>query len=118
MAIGITGVDEKIFLDLFEGDKELFTSILSSFVGKTPGVLTSLRNVSQAALGDYANNIHGLKGSCANVCAEEARVTASKLEMMAKAGDLSGVLAANEAFLKYMDNLMNDMQNWLKDHKK
>jgi HPt (histidine-containing phosphotransfer) domain-containing protein len=116
MAIGISGVDEQSFLDLFEGNMELYVSILSTFVGKIPGVLNSLRNVSQATLADYTNTIHGLKGSCANICAEEARKTALKLEMMAKAGDLSGILANNAAFLKYMDNLMIDLQTWLKKH--
>jgi HPt (histidine-containing phosphotransfer) domain-containing protein len=116
MAIGISGVDEQSFLDLFDGDMELYVSILRSFVGKTPVTLNSLRNVSETTLADYANNVHGIKGACANICAEEARKTASKLEMMAKIGDLTGVLADNEAFLKYMDNLMIDLQNWLKDH--
>jgi HPt (histidine-containing phosphotransfer) domain-containing protein len=116
MAIGIPGEDEQGFLDLFEGDMELYVTILSTFVGKTPGVLTSLRNVSQATLADYTNNIHGLKGACANICAEEARKTALKLEMMAKAGDLSGVLAENEAFLKYMEEFMVRLQSWLKNN--
>jgi HPt (histidine-containing phosphotransfer) domain-containing protein len=116
MAIGIPGVDEQSFLDLFEGNMELYVSILSTFVRKIPGVLASLRNVSQATLADYTNTIHALKGSCANICAEEARKTASKLEMMAKASDLPGILANNAAFLKYMDNLMIDLQNWLKKH--
>jgi HPt (histidine-containing phosphotransfer) domain-containing protein len=115
MAVGIPGVDEQSFANLFEGDMELFVSILNTFIGKTPGVVNSLRTVSQATLGDYANKVHGLKGACANICAEEARKTASKLEMMAKAGDLSGVLANNEGFLKYMDNLLKDLQKWLKD---
>jgi HPt (histidine-containing phosphotransfer) domain-containing protein len=117
MAIGIPGVDEQIFADLFEGDTALYVSILSSFVGKTPGVLNSLRKVSQATLADYTNNIHGLKGACANICAEEARKTAQKLEMTAKSGDLPGVLAENEAFLKYMEELLVQLQNWLRDHR-
>jgi HPt (histidine-containing phosphotransfer) domain-containing protein len=116
MAIGISGVDEQIFADLFEGDTALFVSIASSFVGKTPGVLNSLRKVSQATLADYTNNIHALKGACANICAEEARKTALKLEMAAKAGDLPGVLAGNEAFLKYMEELLARLQNWLKNN--
>jgi HPt (histidine-containing phosphotransfer) domain-containing protein len=116
MAIGILGVDEQGFADLFEGDIGLYESIASSFVGKTPGVLNSLRNVSQATLADYTNKIHGLKGACANVCAEEARETALKLEMMAKAGDLSGVLDLNPVFIKYMEDLLIGLGNWLKNH--
>jgi hypothetical protein len=57
MAIGISEAGEQNFLDLFEGNIELYMSVLNSFSGKTPGVLDSLRNVSQAALADYTDNI-------------------------------------------------------------
>jgi HPt (histidine-containing phosphotransfer) domain-containing protein len=116
MAIGIPGINEQSFVNLFEGDMELYMFVLRTFVGKTPEVLNRLRGLSQATLPDYTNTIHALKGACANVCAEEARETAAKLEMMAKAGDLSGVLAGNEAFLNYMDDLLLGLQNWLKNH--
>jgi HPt (histidine-containing phosphotransfer) domain-containing protein len=116
MAIGISGVDEQRFIDLFEGNMELYVSILHAFVGKTPAQLNKMRNVSQATLADYTNNIHALKGACANICAEEARKTALQLEMMAKANDLSGILANNEAFMQYMDGLLVRLQNWLNDH--
>jgi HPt (histidine-containing phosphotransfer) domain-containing protein len=115
MTIGIPGVDEQKFVSLFEGDTELYMSVLRSFTEKTPGVMDKLRNVSQAALPAYIDNIHSLKGACANVCAEEAREKALNLEMMAKAGDFPGVLACNEAFLKYMEDLLDGLQNWLKD---
>jgi hypothetical protein len=117
MAIGIPGVDEHIFLDLFEGNMELFVSVLRIFADKAPVTVDSLRNVSQATLPDYAINIHALKGACANVCAEEARKAALELEMTAKAGDLAGVLARNEAFLKKMDELLANVQKWLKNYR-
>jgi HPt (histidine-containing phosphotransfer) domain-containing protein len=116
MAIGIPGVDEQIFIELFEGNAELYMFVLQTFVGKTPGVLNNLRNVSQATLADYINNIHGLKGACATICAEEARKTAAELELMAKAGNVSGVLAANGAFLKQMEDLLDGLQGWLKNY--
>jgi HPt (histidine-containing phosphotransfer) domain-containing protein len=116
MAIDIPGVDEGTFLDLFEGDVKLFQAVLTSFVSKTPGVLSKLAVVSRDTLQDYANNIHGLKGACANICAEEARKSALKLETMSRADDLSGVLAENGTFLKYMEDLLEKLQNWMKNH--
>jgi HPt (histidine-containing phosphotransfer) domain-containing protein len=118
MAIGIPGVDEKIFLDLFDNDMELFVTVLRTFIDKTPAALNNLDNVSKETLSAYAICVHGVKGACANICAEEARQTALRLETKAKAGDLPGVLAENETFLKYMKNLMNDLQNWLKNYQK
>jgi len=118
MPINIPGVDEEMYKDLFEDNSDLYITVLRSFVGKTPGVLNTLRTVSQETLADYANTIHGLKGACANVCAEEARKTAANLEKTAKAGNLSGVLAENGAFLKQMEVLIGNLQMWLGNHQK
>jgi HPt (histidine-containing phosphotransfer) domain-containing protein len=117
MAINIPGVDENVFNDLFDGDIGLYATVLRSFVDKTPSVLNKLAVVLKETLPDYANNIHGLKGACANICAEEARKAALELETLSRNGDLSGVLAHNAAFLKYMEDLTAKLQNWLKNHK-
>jgi len=115
MAIGIPGIDEGTFQDLMDGDVGLYVSVLRSFVSKTPDVLTSLAAVSKETLADYANNIHALKGACANICAEEARKMAFSLEQKSRAGDLAGVLAENGPFIKYLEDLMGKLQNWLKN---
>jgi HPt (histidine-containing phosphotransfer) domain-containing protein len=115
VAVGIPGVDEQSLLDLFEGNMALYKTVLGFFIEKAPAALDRLRNVSQDTLSDYTNNIHGLKGACANICAEEARKKALELEMTAKAGDLAGVLAGNEPFLKYMEELLAGLQNWIND---
>jgi HPt (histidine-containing phosphotransfer) domain-containing protein len=116
MAVDIKGVDKNVFNDLFDGDEELYVSVLQTFIDRTPSVLIKLATVSNETLPDYVNNIHGLKGACANICAEEARKLALKLETMSRNGDLSGVLAENDSFLKYMNELMGDLQNWFKNH--
>jgi len=116
MAIGIPGVDENIFQDLLDGDEDLFVTVLRTFVDKTPESLSKLAEVSNETLADYAILVHGVKGACANICAEEARQMAYKLEQMSRAGDLAGVLADNGPFLKYMEDLMGKLQNWLKNH--
>jgi len=116
MAIGVPGIDEAIFNDLLDGDVDLYVSLLTSFVGKTPSVLSKLATVSKETLPDYSTTVHGLKGACANICAEEARKAALKLEQMSRAGDLAGVLAENDAFLKYVEELTGRLQDWLKKH--
>jgi HPt (histidine-containing phosphotransfer) domain-containing protein len=116
MAIGIPGVDENNFNDLFDGDEELYASVVRSFVDKTPDVLSTLAKISNETLAAYATTIHGLKGACANICAEEARKAALELETLSKNGDLAGVQARNEAFLKSVETLTNNARNWLKNH--
>ncbi|MDR2716703.1 MAG: Hpt domain-containing protein [Treponema sp.] len=116
MALGIPGVDEGVFNDLFDGDEEVYVSVLSSFIDKTPSVLSKLATVTAENLKDYADTVHGLKGACANVCAEEARKMALDLELKAKAGDLAYCQSNNGAFLKYVQDLLPKLQDWYKKH--
>jgi len=117
MAIGVPGIDEGIFNDLMDGDEELYASVLSSFIDKTPAVLSKLATVSKETLADYATTVHGFKGACANICAEEARKMAYSLEQKGKAGDWAGVQAENGPFLKYVENLMPKLKDWYSKHK-
>jgi len=117
MAIGLQGVDEAIFNDLLDGDEDLFTTVLKTFVEKTPGSLAKLANPTKENLAEYAILVHGVKGACANICAEELRQKALKLEQQSRAGDLNSVLAGNAPFIKEMEALVERAKNWLQSHK-
>jgi len=117
MAAGIPGIDEGIFNDLMDGDEDLYASVLSSYIDKTPAVLGKLATVSKETLADYAITVHGLKGACANICAEKARQMAHSLELKAKAGDLAGVQAENGPFFNYMEDLLPKLKDWYSKHK-
>jgi hypothetical protein len=41
------------------------------------------------------------------------RKMAAELENLAKAGDLSGVLAKNETLLRHLSDLLGNIKNWL-----
>jgi len=116
MAIGIPGIDEGIFKDLMDGDEDMFATVVSTFVDKTPGSLAKLANPTKETLADYAVLVHGVKGACASVCAEEARKMAFDLEQKSRAGNLDGVLAVNGAFIKHTEDLIIKMKDWLKKH--
>jgi len=116
MALNIPGVDENIFSDLMDNDEDLYVSVLSSFIEKTPAVLSKLATVTKETLPDYATTVHGLKGACANICAEEARKMALNLEQKSRAGDLVGVQAENGAFLKYVEDLLVNLKEWYGKH--
>jgi len=117
MAIGIQGIDEGNFNDLMDGDEELYASVLSAYIKNTPNVLNEMKKVSNETLPSYAITVHGFKGACANVCAEEARKMALSLEQKARAGDLAGVLAENGPFIKYSEELLGRLVNWYKSRK-
>jgi len=116
MAIGIPGVDEAIFNDLLDGDEDLFKTVLSTFVDKTPGSLAKLANPTQETLENYRITVHAIKGACANICAEDLRKKALDLEMKAKGGDLAGVQAGNGALIKEVEEMVERSKVWLKSH--
>ena len=113
MNIQIPGIDEDKVLDLYEDDLDLYVKVCCSFVSVTPAVLDKLRDVSAETLADYAVFVHSIKGASTSICAEETRKAALNLELMAKAGDLPGVLAENQTFLKNTEKLIGDIRLWL-----
>ena len=113
MEIEISGVDAKRGLDLFEGDVETYVDILRSYVTNIPDSLDKIRNVSEETLRDYAIRVHGVKGASETIGADEAKKTAKQLEEMAKGGNIAGVLARNNAFIKYAENLIDAIKIWL-----
>ena len=111
--IKILGVDAEAALELLDDDMEIYLAVLNSYVANTPGTLENLRNVTKETLPDYAINVHGVKGICAGIGAMEASEKCKKLELMAKAGDLEGVLAINSEVVKSIDKLVVDIKAWL-----
>ena len=111
-SINITGVDAEKGLALYGGDQNIYIAVLRSFVSNVKNVIDKLRYVSGETLGDYAVNVHGLKGICAGIGAEETRQAAFMLEKAAKSGDLAGVLTENEALLNETEELVSAIQGW------
>jgi len=116
MAINLQGVDEAIFQDLLDGDEDLFKTVLTTFVDKTPGSLAKLANPTQEKLDDYRILVHAVKGACANICAEELRKKAYDLEMKAKSGDFAGVQEGNASFIQEVEGMVARSGAWLKSH--
>ena len=112
----IPGIDAKIVYELYEDSEEVFLSVLRSWVNGASAYVAKLRGVSAETLKDYAVSVHGLKGSSAGIGAETIRAKAKELEMAAKAGNLAGVQADNEPFLKQVEAQIKTVQDWLKKY--
>ena len=108
----IPGVDSEKGLALFDGNMDIYISVMRSFVSNALSNMEILGNVSQESLPDYAITVHGMKSISANIGAEELRETALKLELMSKSGDLAGVLSINKAFLANVENVVSGVQAW------
>jgi len=117
MEIKISGINAAGGLELCDGDEEIYIRSLRLFVSNIPESLEVLKNVSAETLANYAIKVHGVKGISQYVGADEAVSTAKKLEAMAKAGNLAGVMADNDAFIKYVQKLVDNVKQWL-DNKK
>ena len=113
IAIDIPGVDSVRGLSYYGEEMEIYLSILRSFTVNAPKIMDKLRYVSPETLSDYAISVHGLKGANANIGAEPMRYAAANLEAKSRAGDLDGVLAENDQFIKNMETLVTNIKTWL-----
>ena len=113
MTIEIPGIDADAGLDLYDGDMDIYLRVLRAYVPAVSKALDKIRNVSAETLKDYAVSVHGIKSTSNSIGAEETRMAAKELELMAKAGDIDGVLAKNEAFIKKASVLVNNIKSWL-----
>jgi HPt (histidine-containing phosphotransfer) domain-containing protein len=114
--IEIPELDTDSGLGLCDGDTGIYLHSLRLFASNMPATLEKLRSVTEEKLSDYAISVHGIKGMSQYIGAETARETAKKLEFLAKDGNFKGVLAENEAFIKYVEKIINGIKNWLEKH--
>ena len=113
MAIEIPGLDVNSGLELCDGNMNIYLNALRLYVSGIPADLEKMRGVSGETLKNYSVTVHSVKSMSQYIGAEKASKTAKQLEAMAKAGDLAGVLAQNEAFIQHVENLVGGIQSWL-----
>jgi len=112
---GIAGINMEFGLSLYDGDMDMFKEIIHVYAKSVPTVLERLRDVSEQSLPDYAIDIHAIRGNSANIGAQKLTERAAAMEAMAKSGDLTGVMAANEGFIQDAAALVANMEAWLSE---
>jgi len=96
------------------GDLETYLEILRSFTVNTRPLLETIKNVDEDYdLSDYIITVHGIKGSCRGIFAEDAGNQAEALEKAAKAGNFGYIAANNAAFIEFVSKLVNDIEDAL-----
>jgi signal transduction histidine kinase/CheY-like chemotaxis protein len=113
MDVKIPGVDQSKLMELYDGDLEIFLSVLHSYLSVMPATLEKMRSVSAETLKEYTIDVHGVKGTSESIGAEDVRRMAAELEALAKAGDISGVLAKNGALISHVEQLLSHAKAWL-----
>jgi HPt (histidine-containing phosphotransfer) domain-containing protein len=81
----VEGIDFTAALALYGGSGATLMPILKSFVTHTPPLIEKMDGCL-GVLGDYAIEVHGLKGTCNAICAAEAGMLAKGLEDASKEG--------------------------------
>jgi HPt (histidine-containing phosphotransfer) domain-containing protein len=116
MAVEIPGLNADSGLELCDGNLKIYLSALRLYISNIPATLEKVRNVSEKTLRDYTISVHGIKSTSEIIGAEEVRKTAKELEAMGKAGDLTGIQARNDAFIKNTENLVAGIKSWLEKY--
>jgi len=95
------------------GDKEAYVNILRFFAVNTASLLETIEDISENKMSDYAVTVHGIKGSCRNIDADELADYAENLEKAAKAGNFKFVSARNRSFLIATQQLISEIHDTL-----
>jgi hypothetical protein len=106
----VAGVDFSAGMRRFSNSAEIYLRVLKSFAQNISKHLDGLRLVSRETLADYAILVHGVKGSCYGISADETGRMAESLEFAAKSGDFEKVMAGNDAFIRAVEALKPQFQ--------
>jgi CheY-like chemotaxis protein len=109
----IPGINVQQAMEQLGDDEEIFELTLRSFVDNTPSVLEKLENFDAEKIGDYVITVHGVKGICRNICAEETAAMAASLEQAGKSGDIDFIKGNNAALIATVEKLIADINVWL-----
>jgi PAS domain S-box-containing protein len=102
----ISGIDIAAGMKRFNDASAIYLGVVKSFVQNMPKFLATLRGVTESTLSEYAVTVHGVKGSCYGICADEVGRMAEALEIAAKSGDFARVMAGNETFIGRVEGLL------------
>jgi signal transduction histidine kinase/CheY-like chemotaxis protein len=113
-AASIEGIDWQAGLDYFSGDRDVYLSVLRSYVDNTAHLINTISHVTAETLSDYAIHVHGIKGSSYAIEAREIAKQAEELEHAAKAGDLQIVNRNTPLFVENTRKLLNTLTGFLR----
>ena len=113
----IDGIDKEKALTRFGGNEDTYWVVLESFVINTPGLLEKIRASAGTPPQDYALLVHGVKGTCYGIGADEIGKQAEALEHAALRGDAQYVSEHSPAFLQSTEELIDRINTTLQERK-
>jgi HPt (histidine-containing phosphotransfer) domain-containing protein len=107
----IPGLDIVKGLERFEGNEEVYLKTLRAFSAGTKSMLEKIETVSEDTLKEYKIKVHGIKGACYDINANELGKSAEELEKAATIGDISFIIDKNPAFLESAYTLVGNIED-------
>jgi CheY-like chemotaxis protein/HPt (histidine-containing phosphotransfer) domain-containing protein len=109
----IRAVDIDALLKSFDGDRELVSMLAKVFADSSPGQLSELDDaVTRGDAEALASGAHALRGSVANFRADAAVDAATRLEQLARTGDLSTADSALAVLQNEIEHLKEELETF------
>jgi CheY-like chemotaxis protein len=109
----VKDIDYQRGLGRFGGDEEPYLRVIRTFVKNSPAVLETVKAANLDDLNSYIIAVHGLKGACYGICANEIGDLAKALEFAGKDEDTAFISANNETFVTRITSLFSDISAFL-----
>jgi len=109
----IRDIDHHRGLTRFGGDEDPYMRVLRTFAKNSPAVLETVKTVNVDDPLSYVTAVHGLKGACYGICADEVGNLAKALEDAGKAEDFDFISANNQAFIERISSLFAEISEFL-----
>jgi len=109
----IPGLDIPKGLLRFEEDVQFYVRVLHAYSISIQSAFKVIKNVSKENLNLYKINVHGIKGTSLDICAQKISETAAALEKAAAAGDIDYINEHNPPFVKTVEDMVTRIDKML-----
>jgi len=110
----IPGLDISEGLARLDNDEESYVRILKSYITHIPEFAETVRQEAAGDLYKYRIAVHGIKGSCKGIGAQDLGAKAEELENAAKKGDSTFIQNNTGPFLASVGNFITVLEGFIK----
>jgi len=112
-SFNIKDIDFRRGIDRFGGDEEPYLRVLRTFSKNAPSVLEAAKAFDAQNPNSYIIAVHGFKGACYGICADEVGDLAKMLEFAAKEEKYDLITANNPPFIERISLLFEEISDFL-----
>ncbi|MCL2196493.1 MAG: ATP-binding protein [Treponema sp.] len=99
----------------FEEDVEFYIRVLHAYSKSIRSAFDIIKNVNEQNLTLYKINVHGIKGTSLDICAQKISDAAAALEKAAAACDIGYINEHNPPFIKSIEEIVSNLDSLLAD---